>query len=112
MRKPVPPSPITRHLADCLAALRRSKGVSLSEVQHSTGVSKTHLWELESGGSINPTVDMVRRLATFYGVSLTLLLEPRTQPSRNAVTTMVIDLVEQMNEDEQQALLTLLRRGR
>ena len=37
-------------------------------------VSKTHLFELESGKSRNPTLDIIKKLANGYEVSVELLV--------------------------------------
>ena len=38
------------------------------------GVSKTHLFKLESGKSRNPTLDIMKKLANGYEVSVELLM--------------------------------------
>ena len=51
-----------------LFELRQSAGVSLQAVADAVGVSKAHVWELEKGRSTNPSFDLVRKLASYYGV--------------------------------------------
>jgi XRE family transcriptional regulator, regulator of sulfur utilization len=56
-----------------LAALRAQRSLSLDEVSRQAGVSKSMLSQIERGQA-NPTVAVVWRLATAFGVPLTELL--------------------------------------
>lgn len=56
-----------------LAALRQQRGLSLDEVSRQAGVSKSMLSQIERGQA-NPTVAVVWRLATAFGVPLGELL--------------------------------------
>lgn len=61
-------------LATKLKALRIRKGKSLQEVADAIGASKTHVWDLETGRSDNPTVDLLTKLATYYNSPISNLL--------------------------------------
>lgn len=54
--------------------LRMKKGRSLQKAADEIGISKAHLWELEVGKSRNPSIDTLRNLATYYGVTISWLL--------------------------------------
>lgn len=56
-----------------LAELRLRKGQSLQDVANAVGVSKTHIWQLEKGTSGNPSMDLLKGLATHFEVPLTYL---------------------------------------
>jgi transcriptional regulator with XRE-family HTH domain len=49
---------------------REAEGHSLSKAANLVGISKAHLWELESGGSRNPTIQVIAALAAAYGLDL------------------------------------------
>jgi len=57
-----------------LTALRLKKGASLQEVADAVGVSKAHIWELEKGRSKNPSADLIKRLADYFGQEVGFLV--------------------------------------
>ena len=57
-------------VATKLAELRRQAKQSLQAVADAVGVSRAHVWEIETGRTKNPSLDIVRRLADHYGVSV------------------------------------------
>jgi transcriptional regulator with XRE-family HTH domain len=57
-----------------LAKLRRKKMQSLQDVADAVGVSKAHIWELEKRRTENPSMDLVRRFADHFGVSVAYLV--------------------------------------
>lgn len=54
--------------------LREMRGMSLEEVGKASGLTKSHVWELEQGRSVNPTVNAVWGLAAALCVSPAMLL--------------------------------------
>ena len=62
-----------------LHALRRRKKLSLQDVATALVVSKTHVWDLEKGNSSNPSMDLLKKLADFYGVTVAYLVEPESE---------------------------------
>jgi transcriptional regulator with XRE-family HTH domain len=58
-----------------LTALRLKKGASLQEVADAVGVSKAHVWELEKGRSKNPSADLIKRLADYFGQDVDFLVD-------------------------------------
>lgn len=61
-------------LATRLNQLRIRKGASLQEVADAIGVSKTHIWELEKNRSTNPSIEMLTKLADYFGVTIRYLV--------------------------------------
>jgi transcriptional regulator with XRE-family HTH domain len=57
-------------LGATLRKLRLRKGRSLQQVADAVDASKAHIWELETGKSRNPSIDLLTRLADHYRVSL------------------------------------------
>jgi len=55
--------------------LRLSKGESLQTVGTAIGISKTHGWQLEKGNSENLTIDLLKKLAEHYSVTMTFLAD-------------------------------------
>ncbi|EZP74410.1 anaerobic benzoate catabolism transcriptional regulator [Sphingomonas paucimobilis] len=54
--------------------LREMRDMSLQAVADAAGLTKSHVWELEQGRSINPTVNAVRGLSEALSVSPAMLL--------------------------------------
>lgn len=50
-------------LGDLIKRERENWGYSLADLARKVGASKAHVWELEAGRSINPTAEMVGKLA-------------------------------------------------
>ncbi|QTH70379.1 helix-turn-helix domain-containing protein [Pseudoalteromonas xiamenensis] len=61
-------------LAEKLTELRVNKKASLQAVADAVGVSKPHIWELEKGKTKNPSLELLKKLALYYQVSLDTLV--------------------------------------
>lgn len=59
-----------RKLHDLRIAQRRS----LQDVADAVGVSKAHVWNLEKGTTLNPSMELVVKLAEFFRVRVTDLV--------------------------------------
>lgn len=53
-----------------LRKLREEANQSLQQVATAVGSSKAHIWELESGKSGNPSIELVKKLADHFKVSV------------------------------------------
>ena len=60
----------TSHLSmrAMIVAERAHLGMSLQEVADRAGITKSHMWELEQGRSVNPTIATVNGLAKALGI--------------------------------------------
>lgn len=68
-------------LATKLAELRSKKHESLQKVADAVGVSKALIWELEKGRIANPSMEVISKLASYFGVSIEGLMDDsRTDP--------------------------------
>ena len=59
--------------ASRLKELRIKRGKSLQDVADAVGASKPHVWELERGTSKNPSLELVKKLANYFGVKIDYL---------------------------------------
>jgi len=57
-----------------LKRLRLKNGESLQELADAVGLSKAHVWELETGKSSNPTKEVLERLSDHFKVSVAELV--------------------------------------
>lgn len=66
--------------------LRDLRGMTLQQVADASGMTKSHVWELEQGKSVNPTVNAVWGLALALTVTPAQLLglDDRTPTMSNA----------------------------
>jgi transcriptional regulator with XRE-family HTH domain len=71
------------NIGEKLFSLRQKSGQSLQQVADKVGVSKAHVWELEKGRSKNPSFELVRKLATHYGVSIDVLTGEAAEPNES-----------------------------
>jgi transcriptional regulator with XRE-family HTH domain len=62
-------------LATKLKALRLRKGESLQQVGDAVSLSKAHVWELEMGRTTNPSIDVLKRLAEHFKVTVAFLAD-------------------------------------
>lgn len=58
------------------------------------GASKAHIWELETGRARNPTIDLVTKLASCFGVGVADLVgeNPGADSERPELVAMFRDL--------------------
>lgn len=61
-------------LAKKLKQLRVAKKQSLQEVADAIGSSKAHIWDLESGKAKNPTLELLKKLAKYFKISVSNLV--------------------------------------
>ncbi len=61
-------------LSTKLKKLRTREGQSLQQVADAIGSSKAHLWELETGKSKNPSIELVTKLAEHFNMSVASLI--------------------------------------
>lgn len=66
-------------LAERLRMLRANRKISLQAVADGLGISKPHVWELEKGKTKNPSLELLKEIAKFYGVSLDYLAGTNTE---------------------------------
>jgi transcriptional regulator with XRE-family HTH domain len=76
-----------------LKKLRIKRKESLQDVADAVQASKAHIWDIERGASSNPTMDLLGRLATHFGVSVGSLVgeEPPTE-MHNELVALYRDL--------------------
>jgi len=61
-------------LAATLKQLRLKNRRSLQDVADAVGASKTHIWDLETGRSSNPSMELLTALADYYQVRVSDLV--------------------------------------
>lgn len=62
-------------LGEFVKGLRKDKGVSLSEMEESTGLSRSYINRLENSSRENPTLDSISRLVKYFGIPFSTIQE-------------------------------------
>ena len=66
---------MSENLGYRIKIIRESRGMSLKQAASAIGVSRRHLWDMEEGFRVNPTLKTLRRIAAGFGVSVGELLD-------------------------------------
>jgi transcriptional regulator with XRE-family HTH domain len=98
------------NLAAALRELRLRKRESLQELADAVQASKAHIWELETGKSRNPSVELVTKLADHFGVSVSYLIgeDPASTDEDPELITMFRDL-KRVSEGDRELLKGMLK---
>jgi transcriptional regulator with XRE-family HTH domain len=92
-----------------LRDLRAAKGESLQQVADAVKASKAHVWEVESGKTQNPSIDLVRRLADHFGVTVGWLVGEVPDASLDDQQTLVLyKAVSELPPDDKQLLKSIV----
>lgn len=83
-----------------LKELRMRKGKSLQQVADAVGASKAHIWELETGKSHNPSLDLLKRLAEYFKVTVAALIG-ETLEEDDSLLVLYRDMKDLKDEDRQ-----------
>jgi len=87
-------------LASKLKQLRLKKNKSLQEVADTVGASKAHIWDLETGKSKNPSIELLTKLAKCFDVGVSELVgENPAGESDTQVLAMYRELKELTSAD-------------
>ena len=62
------------HLAVKLKQLRTDKKESLQKTAEAVGTSKAHIWQIERGKALNPSIGLLKELASHFGVTVSYLV--------------------------------------
>lgn len=97
-------------LGSRLKALRIKNNESLQDVADAVKASKAHIWDIERGASKNPTMELLDKLATHFGVSISELVgeEPPKEMHRELVA-LYRDL-KTLSDSDRQTIRDLAKR--
>jgi transcriptional regulator with XRE-family HTH domain len=84
-----------------LKQLRIKKNRSLQDVADAVGASKAHIWEIERGGSKNPSMDLLNRLADYFEVSVSFLVGESPDEREAELVALYRDLKSLSPEDRE-----------
>lgn len=100
-------------LASKIKELRVKKKKSLQDVADEVGASKAHIWDLETGKSSNPSIELLTKLAKCFGVSVAEMIgeNPAAKDADPQVVAMYRELKDLSPSDRQaiQAMMDHLK---
>ena len=98
-------------LAAKLKELRLKKAKSLQDLADEIGASKAHVWDLETGRSKNPTIELLAKLATALGTSISDLVgeNPEGDQQSPEVVAMYRDL-KGLSENDRETIKMMMDR--
>jgi transcriptional regulator with XRE-family HTH domain len=93
-----------------LKELRIKKNQSLQDVAEAVGASKAHIWEIERGGSKNPTMELLNKLADHFAVSVSYLVgEQPSDEEAQGVVALYRELRE-LDEKDRETIRLIMQR--
>lgn len=96
---------ISKRLKD----VRKAKDISVYKLSQLSGVSETHIRDLERGDR-NPSIDTLYKLSVPLGISLPELLNETGNASYlNEKEKMLIEYFRSLSDDKADALLAFLK---
>lgn len=98
-------------LANRLKELRIRKKLSLQDLADHIGASKAHVWDLETGRSKNPTIELLTKLAQALGTSISDLVgeNPDDDEQSPEVIAMYRDL-KGLSENDRETIRLMMER--
>lgn len=96
-------------LGATLRKLRLRKGESLQDVATAVGASKAHIWELEMGKSTNPSLDLLKKLADHFAISVAVLVgEVPPEEGGDGQLQMLYRGLTEITEEDKELIATLI----
>jgi transcriptional regulator with XRE-family HTH domain len=96
-------------LAMRLQKLRTAKRESLQDVADAIGASKGHVWELEKGTAKNPSVELLRKLAEHFGVTIASLIGETPDPQHDEQLLVMFRDLKQLAEPDRAVLEDIIK---
>lgn len=93
-----------------LKELRIKKNKSLQELADGVGASKAHIWEIERGGSKNPSMDLLTKLANYFGVSISFLVGEQPPAAEQEELIVLYRDLKELDDGDRDAIRTLMKR--
>ena len=92
----------TVSLPSKLLKLRQETGESLQGVADAVGASRAHVWEVETGRTKNPSLDLIRRLADHFKVSVAWLVGEIPDEKSDNKTAALYRTLQSLSPQNQQ----------
>lgn len=107
MRASLPPDLIAMQFPERIAALRKDKSLTQQALADRVGVHLTQIQRYESG-AVQPTLDVIRRLAIALSVSADLLVFDKDERGPDEDLRLQFEAISRMSKDEKKIIKALL----
>ena len=102
---------------DKFIQLCNQKGVSPSRAAIDAGISKSLVTKWKANGCKEPSPDVLRKLASYFGVTISDLLDEEKAPTENGGRTVDLNEIDfafyggykELSEDDQETLRDMVR---
>lgn len=91
-----------------IKALRVKNNQSLQGLADALGASKAHIWEIERGGSKNPSMDLLKKLAEHFSVTVSYLVGEAPPEDDEGAMVLYRDL-KGLDEKDQETIRSLMK---
>jgi len=95
--------------ASRIKELRLKKGVSLQEMADAIGISKAHLWDLESGKSKNPSMELLMKISAYFNVSISSLVGEEPESDAKGEAKAMFRQLNDLNPNARKIIDTLIK---
>jgi transcriptional regulator with XRE-family HTH domain len=107
VRASLPPDLIATQFPERMAALRKDKSLTQQALADRVGVHLTQIQRYESG-AVQPTLDVIRRLAIALSVSADLLVFDKDERGPDDDLRLQFEAISRMSKDEKKIIKALL----
>ena len=97
-------------IAAKLKELRVKKKQSLQDVADAVGASKAHIWEIERGGSKNPSMELLTKLARHFDISVSSLVGEKPPTEEEEELIVLYRDFKDLDAKDREAIRALMRR--
>lgn len=107
MQAGLPPDLIAMQFPERMAALRKDKSLTQQALADKVGVHLTQIQRYESG-AVQPTLDVIRRLAIALSVSADLLVFDKDERGPDDDLRLQFEAISRMSKEEKKIIKALL----
>ena len=102
-------------LGDVIRANREQRGWSQSELARRSGLTQGHINQIEAGKRLNPSVEVLQRVAQAFGVGVDSLLQdsplaPLAQDIAQAPANELTKLWSRLSAEDKETVMRVARR--
>jgi len=92
-----------------LTLLRAKHKISLQKLAEAIQVSKTHIWQLEKGVTEAPSLEIVKKIADFFNVSIQSLVgEAPESPNADPLAIAMFRKFGELDEIDKEAIARMV----
>lgn len=93
-------------LSEKIRELRNDRGLSLEQLAHLVGSTKSYIWELEKKPEIKPSAELVAKLAQALDVTMDSLMDEKKENDKDIV---FFREYKNLSEDTKNQLMNILQ---